>query len=450
MGSRSFTTHFIFKKNNLKPFVSMKKKIFCLITANKSTERDFNLNPNFYLEISKKFKTFYIINVSQIISNEIKISYNKKFLKTLPKNIKLLNFNKFWDFKKYLNGKKNYEFLAFCALGKTYNCFKIHYLLKKHNFKLFILHNIGMIPTNIDFVHSKKDTYIFILKEYLKKKLNYFFFRFFIFLNIFPRVEIFFESSKININTLNNYFTKKINKLFPKVNLSYYKSIYHINSRSYDELITKQHLLKQDEIVFLDSGFDHPDRVERSGSATEADRKKYYSMVEAILLQLKKYFNKRIVFTLHPQTDAKIVKKYLKNFKIVKYKTRSHILKAFLVVFHESSSALDSVFLNKKMIVLQSKIMGKYFETINKIYPKFLGIPAYKMENFIKIDKKKLLKDVSKPNKKRLNYIKNYLVKDFKVYNYLHNEHKFQKNKNFFLSQRGSKEVLNKIINDYF
>ena len=58
-----------------------------------------------------------------------------------------------------------------------------------------------MIPTNIDFVHSKKDTYIFILKEYLKKKLNYFFFRFFIFLNIFPRVEIFFESSKININT---------------------------------------------------------------------------------------------------------------------------------------------------------------------------------------------------------------------------------------------------------
>ena len=450
MGSRSFTTHFIFKKNNLKPFVSMKKKIFCLITANKSTERDFNLNPNFYLEISKKFKTFYIINVSQIISNEKKISYNKKFLKILPKNIKLLNFNKFWDFKKYLNGKKNYEFFAFCALGKTYNCFKIHYLLKKYNFKLFILHNIGMIPTNTGFVHSRKDTYIFILKEYLKKKLNYFFFRFFVFLNIFPSIEIFFESSKININTLNNYFTKKINKLFPKINLSYYKSIYHINSRSYDELITKRHLLKQDEIVFLDSGFDHPDRVKRSGSATEADRMKYYSMVEAILLQLKKYFNKRIVFTLHPQTDAKIVKKYLKNFKIVKYKTRSHILKAFLVVFHESSSALDSVFLNKKMMVLQSKIMGKYFETINKIYPKFLGIPAYKMENFIKIDKKKLLKNVSKPNKKILNYIKNYLVKDFKVYNYLHNEHKFQKNKNFFLSQRGSKEVLNKIINDYF
>ena len=102
------------------------------------------------------------------------------------------------------------------------------------------------------------------------------------------------------------------------------------------------------------------------------------------------------------------------------------------------------------MMVLQSKIMGKYFETINKIYPKFLGIPAYKMENFIKIDKKKLLKNVSKPNKKILNYIKNYLVKDFKVYNYLHNEHKFQKNKNFFLSQRGSEEVLNKIINDYF
>ena len=428
----------------------MKKKFFCLITANKSLKMLFNLNPSFYLEISKKFKIFYMINISHVYGNEEKVFQDKKFLKTLPKNIKFLNFNNCNDFKNYLNKKKNYEFIAFSSLGKTFNHFKIHYLLKKYNFKIFILHNIGMVPTNTVFFYSKKNTCVFNLKKHLKKKLNNFFFRLLFFLHIFPRVEIFFESSQININFLNNYLTKKINKLFPGINLSYYKSIYRINSRSYDELVTKLHLLKQNEIVFLDSGFDHPDRIDRSGPATEAERKKYYSMIETILLKLKKYFKKEIIFALHPKTDKKIVKKYLKNFKIVKYKTRNHILNAFLVVFHESSSALDSVFLNKKMIVLQSKIMGKYFEIINKIYPKFLGIPAYKMENFINIKKKKILSDVSKLNPKKIDYIKNYLVKDLRIYKNLQNRDVFKKNKKFFLKQRGSEEVLDKIINDYY
>ena len=57
-------------------------------------------------------------------------------------------------------------------------------------------------------------------------------------------------------------------------------------------------------------------------------------MLGSILIKLKKYFKKKIVITLHPNTDENVAKKYLKNFKLVKYKTRNHILNAFLVVFH--------------------------------------------------------------------------------------------------------------------
>ena len=429
----------------------MKKIFFCLITSSDSLEIDYNLNPNFYTEISKKFEKFYMINISQIIKNrKRKIVYRKEFLKKIPNNIILKNFDDFSKLKKFFYEKKRYKFLAFTSLGRTFEFFKILFLLKKLKFKLFILHNIGLIPT-------KKHEHKFNFTDYFKKQFNifyrrkftYFFYRLFIFFKLFPKIEIFFESSKKNIDILNSYPSKKLNKFFPLINLSVYKSIYHINSRSYDELIKKNNLLSQKEIVFLDSGFDHPDRIRRSKAATDTERKEYYSMLRSILLQLKKYFNKKIVVTLHPNTNENIVKKYLSGFKLIKYKTRDHILNAYLVIFHESSSALDAVFLNKKMIVLQSKTMGEYYDIRNKVYPNALGIPAYKMENFSKISKKKIMKDIFRPKKKFLNYIKDYLIKDIKTFYSLSDKKNFKKNNKDLLNKRGSEEVLNKILNEY-
>ena len=94
--------------------------------------------------------------------------------------------------------------------------------------------------------------------------------------------------------------------------------------------------------------------------------------------------------------------------------------------------------------------MGKYFEFRNKIHPKILGIPSYKMENFHKVNKKDLIKDINKPKKKYIDYIKNYLVKDIRLYNLLNKKKEFKKNKNIILNQRGSTEVLEKINKTYF
>ena len=64
----------------------MKKVFFCLITGSRSLEVDYNLNPNFYLEISKKFKKFYMINLSSCTYPNIKKKKTKK--KFFKKNSK--------------------------------------------------------------------------------------------------------------------------------------------------------------------------------------------------------------------------------------------------------------------------------------------------------------------------------------------------------------------------
>ena len=174
----------------------MKKIFFCLITSSDSLEVDFNLNPNFYIEISKKFEKFYMINISQIVKNKKnKIIYKKEFLNKIPNNIILKNFDDFSKLKNYFYKKKDHKFLAFTSLGRTFEFFKILFLLKRLKFKLFILHNIGLIPT-------KKHEHKFNFTDYFRKQLDifyrrkftYFFYRVLILLKLFPKIEIFFES----------------------------------------------------------------------------------------------------------------------------------------------------------------------------------------------------------------------------------------------------------------
>lgn len=40
-----------------------------------------------------------------------------------------------------------------------------------------------------------------------------------------------------------------------------------------------------------------------------------------------------------------------KKFKITKYSTQEYIKKSFMVIFHESSSVVNAIFLKKKLFV---------------------------------------------------------------------------------------------------
>jgi len=84
-----------------------------------------------------------------------------------------------------------------------------------------------------------------------------------------------FEGSLKNKKIYDNLFDRKYLKW---VNLDYIKKVIHINYRAYDNIIEKINLKKIENkyIVFLDSGFDHPDVIHQEGKHTQQQVDEYY------------------------------------------------------------------------------------------------------------------------------------------------------------------------------
>ena len=119
---------------------------------------------------------------------------------------------------------------------------------------------------------------------------------------------------------------------------------------------------------------------------------------------------------MHPKTNEQVVKKYIKNFKIAKFETQKYIINAHTILFHESSSVLDAIILKKRIINLQSSIMGSYYRNRNNYYPKKIKIPVIQMENLNEITKEKLDIFFKKKTSLYNNYIKNFI--NFNVNDY--------------------------------
>ena len=82
------------------------------------------------------------------------------------------------------------------------------------------------------------------------------------------------------------------------------------------------------------------------------DKKKYLTLLEKYLVNLKKLYKKKIIICLHPSSNINFYRKYIKGIKIIKFKTEFYLMKAFIVLFHESSSITGALLLKKKIINL--------------------------------------------------------------------------------------------------
>ena len=100
--------------------------------------------------------------------------------------------------------------------------------------------------------------------------------------------------TKTIVDNCNNSLTKKIEKIFPFLKICYFKKIIRINSRAFDMLKKFKPNLAEDKIVFIDSGFDHGDRITREGKPSEELRLKYFTQLSQFLLVLSNIFNKKI------------------------------------------------------------------------------------------------------------------------------------------------------------
>ena len=270
--------------------------------------------------------------------------------------------------------------------------------------------NIGYpnnkIKLNTNSFSSFMNSFIF----FFKKKISYYIFRLLTILRIFPKIEMYFESSIELIKAVNNGVSRKFEKLFPFTKLSYFRNVYKINSRSFN---LKNNTSTSDRyICFVDSNFEHLDRIYREGKIDFKLKKKYYIYLKSLLSYLSKIFKKKIVICLHPKNTDKFIYKTFKNFKIIKYKTTDIIKDSFIVLFHESSSIMDAVILDKKIICIKSNLLGNYLNSRANLYKNLLGLYSIELNESYNKKKKKILKNLNKRKKKKKNYINKNLQID--------------------------------------
>ena len=107
------------------------------------------------------------------------------------------------------------------------------------------------------------------------------------------------------------------------------------------------------------------------------------------------------------------LKSIYKRFRVFKYKTRELIFNSEIILFFDSSAIIPAFLLDKKIINIQTKLMGNWMYFRSKLYSKQINLVNYNLDEkkyFFKkkeIKKSKLLKHMIIAKK---NY-KNYFIK---------------------------------------
>ncbi len=368
--------------------------------------------------LSLKISNYTIINIHLLLTK--KNNYKEACTEN-SKNFQ--NYNTFtpksyYELYKFLKKKK---FIIHHCIPNNFEFFLVNFILRISSCKLFVISNVGYNPENFNYFNKN---FLQKFRIFFKLRAKYYFFRLFVLINAFPKIDYFFESSGHIINSINNGLSKKINKIFPYFDFSYYKKVIQINSKHYNPSSKKKF---EDFIVFLDGmTLDHMDVIIREGKPNYIRRLKYFKNLNKILKTFAKIYNKKIIICLHPSNPISI-KNDFPGLKCVKFETEKYINKAFLVLFHESSSMIQAIMLKKKIISLQGKILGDYISQRCLLYSKPLGLKKITLDNIDDLKYKNIsIKKLNKIAKNNYNkYINENLVQDYsktgidQVVNYL-------------------------------
>ena len=385
----------------------LNKKIIAILTASSNYQGLINVNALLYGKILKEFKELYIIDLQNLILFKKKKVNKKSQFKI--KNLKVFRPNSSTELINFFNNKK---LVGFNCLGKNFLEFKIYYVLKKINLTQILLLNVGYLSNTIE-INKNSITQTFIGLYFLfNKNITHYLFKFFTLVNIFPKIDYYFDSSKLTIKNMNSSYIRKIEKNFPKVKLSYFRKVININSRGYDQLLEKNISIEEKYLVFVDSFFEHKDRIVRDGVINKKYSVEYYTSLANFLKKLSKIYNKKVIICIHPKNNSKLFQNYFKNFIIQKYRTQEMIKKSFISFFHESSSILDAVILKKKIIILRSNLLGNYLSNRVSRYEKMLNLQSLDINNYHILKKNRLNLMLNSPKKKYNYFIKNYLNTD--------------------------------------
>ncbi len=375
------------------------KKMYVLIDL---SNESFEFYKNTIFDFAKELKKNTILDISKLVKKKAKIKFLKK-----KYNLNIIQPKNFTEFIKILKLKDTYFMYA---INNGMENFYVNYLISKYDIKKFVVSNIGYNPENYNYYKKNIIQKIIIFN---RLRLKYYFFRLFVLIKIFPKIDYFFEASDFVYKSIVNGLSFKLQKKIPFLNISYYKTVLKINSRSYDNIFYSRYKVSEKYIIFLDGMlFDHKDRILRDGHANKKFRKEYYDKLYKILKKYEKMFHKKIIVCLHPKNNISKRRNDFKDLKCVKFQTEKYMSQAFIIFFHEGSSIIQGIVQKKKIINLHGKILGDYVNKRCNIYPNLLNLYRIDLDNIIFKNKTNLLKILRKTKKNYDSYIKKNIVNE--------------------------------------
>ena len=201
---------------------------------------------------------------------------------------------------------------------------------------------------------------------------------------------------------------KKFSSLHFLIN---FLNVYRINSNAYKKRLSSKKIINNNKIIFIDGNYNHTDLTEREQLNFNKIKIDYFNLLTNTFLKLETTFKKKVEICLHPTSNFKIYKKnFGEKFKLSSGKTSEKILSSNMIIMHESSLIIDALILNKKIVLLQTNILGNYF--LNKIlmYKHLLKLPTINLDSKKILSKKEIINQLLKTKKHRDQYVKANLI----------------------------------------
>ena len=377
----------------------MNKIKLCILYKSKFTKFLIYNNYELYKKLIGKYGYITLINTDDF--NENKSNVIKKNFK-----YKDLNFKKYSSLNR-INIKKIFKNQKYVIIDYLDNSFKslcVYYCLNLKNINFIKINNIADLGSELD-GNNNNFSMKYTLRE-LKKRSFKFLIKFLKRINLLKKTSIDFQCEN------KKYHEPLIISFLNAINLRHTLKKVLINNRDL-EFTKNKELKKKGYILLVDTPINHPDTVLREGAIKKRETNFYHKTLIEYLSKLQKIFKKKIYIGIHPKSNLFKLKSIYKRFRVFKYKTRELIFNSEIILFFDSSAIIPAFLLDKKIINIQTKLMGNWMYFRSKLYSKQINLVNYNLDEkkyFFKnkeIKKSKLLKHMIIAKK---NY-KNYFIK---------------------------------------
>jgi len=374
--------------------MSIKKKYLSIFTDFSSMEATLHTHSYFLNKLKNYFDKIYIINHQNlkffpIFARKLDFESNDnlynddykslKFVREYPKNFEFYNPKSSKDLIEFVKDKK---LIAISIIGRKLLDFKTHFLLKKLKIPQIQVINIGYMTqgSNVSLKHLKL-TLLYLTNQILGQKL----FSLMCILKILPQIDIQFTSNQ----KIFTYINKNLFKKF------YAKEFIVVNSVPYDISLDSKNL-SEDCIVHLDASLNYHHELELRGKLSKNIIDQHYFYLEKFLKKLSLKFNKKVLVCIHPLYSLEEHQNYFKDFKVLKFKTRDSIYKAFLVTVFDSGAVVDAILLKKRIIGIISDYMSINEIQHSKSWSDRVGYLSLNTKKDFNFDAEKILYELNK------------------------------------------------------